>query len=558
MQKWERRLRLWSGLVVALFVIPHITNHALGLVSMEAMEATRKVLAVIWAGPPGGLFLLLAFLTHFLLSLLALFKRSTIRMPSWEALQIGLGIAIFPMILAHIAGTAVAGQMLGFDPNYEYVITALWVAAPGKGIQQTIVLVVVWAHMCVGLHFWLRIYDWYRKYSLYFYTAAVLIPVLSLLGFARIGRELAEKAANDPGFLGRVFEPITKSDPDMVSGILSIEFNGWIVFAVLVGIVFLGRIGRRIYRNRHGIYRIELEDGRHVSAPVGTTILDALRDSGIDHAAVCGGRGRCTTCRCHVGTATEHLHMPGEVEQKALNRVGADPEVRLACQTRPRRDLSIRPLLPPNATARDAGRPGGIQGREQEVACMFIDLRGSTKLGEEKLPYDVLFILNQFFAEMAAALSETEGHYSQFTGDGLMALYGLKGTVGEACRNAVEGAIAMFDKLDTLNERLVGEVKEPLKMGIGIHAGEAIVGTMGPPTAQTFSAIGDNINIAARLESLTKEYGVRLVISHAALSKGGLALPDHPQRQAEVRGRDETIAIYAIDDPRDIKRLADA
>lgn len=558
MQKWERRLRLWSGLIVALFVIPHIFNHALGLISLEAMEAMRKVLAVIWAEPPGGPFLLLAFLVHFLLSLFALFKRSTIKMPSWEALQIGLGIAIFPMILAHVAGTAVAGLMLGFDPNYEYVIASLWVVAPGKGLQQTLVLIIVWGHMCVGLHFWLRLYAWYRDWAIYLFSAALLLPVLSLLGFARIGRELAEKAAEDSGYLSRVFEPISKSDPDMVSSILAIEFNGWLVFGGLVGLVILGRIGRRFYRNRHGIYRIELEDGRNVSAPVGTTILDALRDSGIDHAAVCGGRGRCTTCRCHVGAAVDHLHMPGEVEKTALDRVGADREVRLACQTRPRRDLSIRPLLPPNASARDARRPGGIQGREQEVACMFIDLRGSTKLGEAKLPYDVLFILNQFFAEMAAALAETEGHYSQFTGDGLMAIYGRKGDIKEACRNAIQGAAAMFDKLDELNERLKREVKEPLQMGVGIHAGEAIVGTMGPPTAQTFSAIGDNINISARLESLTKEYGCKLVISADAISKAGLDLPDHSQRQAEVRGRDETIAIYAIDDPRVILIPEDA
>ena len=66
---------------------------------------------------------------------------------------------------------------------------------------------------------------------------------------------------------------------------------------------------------------------------------------------------------------------------------------------------------------------------------MFIDLRGSTKLGEDKLPYDILFILNQYFAEMSAALNETDGHYAQFSGDGLMALYGLKGSIEAGCRD---------------------------------------------------------------------------------------------------------------------------
>ena len=113
----------------------------------------------------------------------------------------------------------------------------------------------------------------------------------------------------------------------------------------------------------------------------------------------------------------------------------------------------------------------------------------------------------------------------------------------------------MANKLDELNERLKRELKEPLQMGVGIHCGEAIVGTMGPPTAQNFSAIGDNINIAARLESLTKEFGCFLVVSENAVTKAGIDLSDYPQRQADVRGRDESIAVYAVEDPRAIAAL---
>jgi adenylate cyclase len=241
--------------------------------------------------------------------------------------------------------------------------------------------------------------------------------------------------------------------------------------------------------------------------------------------------------------------MPEELEQKALKRVNAELEVRRACQTKPRRDLSIRPLLPPNATARDANRPGGIQGREQKVAVMFLYLRGSTKLGEGKLPYDVLFILNQFFAEMSEALLETDGHYAQFAGDGLMALYGIESGVDQGCKDAVKGAINMTERLASLNERLAREIKEPLKMGIGVHCGDAIVGTMGPPTAQNFSAIGDDVNVSARLESLTKEYGVPFIISETAANCAGLDVTGLPQYEADVKGRDGDITIYTVADP---------
>ncbi|HAJ23040.1 MAG TPA: ferredoxin, partial [Rhodospirillaceae bacterium] len=97
----------------------------------------------------------------------------------------------------------------------------------------------------------------------------------------------------------------------------------------------------------------------------------------------------------------------------------------------------------PTATAKDGQQLGGLEGEERRVTSLFIDIRASTKLAEEKLPYDVLFILNQFFSEMSSAITETNGHYAQFNGDGLMALYGLMGTEEDGARSALKGARAM-------------------------------------------------------------------------------------------------------------------
>ena len=147
---------------------------------------------------------------------------------------------------------------------------------------------------------------------------------------------------------------------------------------------------------------------------------------------------------------------------------------------------------------------------------------------------------------------ETNGHYAQFSGDGLMALYGLKSDVNQGCRDAIDGAISMNERLGRLNKRLQNEIKEPLRMGIGIHCGDAIVGTMGPPTAQNFSAIGDDINVTARLESLTKEYNVPLIISESAAISAGLDVSALPRHEAEVRGRDGAIAIYTVTEPENL------
>ena len=236
---------------------------------------------------------------------------------------------------------------------------------------------------------------------------------------------------------------------------------------------------------------------------------------------------------------------PQALEAAALERVGAPSSVRLACQARPTADLSIAPLVSASGN-REHYQPGGVQGREQEVAAMFVDLRASTRLNEARLPYDVVFILNQFFAEMSSALQETDGHYAQFAGDGLMALYGLKSDLPTACRQALAGAVAMERRLQRLNERLADELAEPLRIGIGIHCGEAIVGTMGPPSSPNLSAIGDNINIAARLEGMTKDFQCTLVASEATLVNAGIPVQGWPRHEAPVRGREEPVTVYAI------------
>ena len=104
----------------------------------------------------------------------------------------------------------------------------------------------------------------------------------------------------------------------------------------------------------------------------------------------------------------------------------------------------------------------------------------------------------------------------------------------------------MLRRVDKLNDSMKSEIDEPLRVGIGIHGGEAIVGIMGPPTTPIISAIGDNVNVAARLESLTKEFGCAMVISETVAEGAGIDLTRFPRHEAETRGRAATIAVYAI------------
>jgi len=307
-------------------------------------------------------------------------------------------------------------------------------------------------------------------------------------------------------------------------------------------------VRRRIHESRRPPV-LAHPSGQRLPILPGATVLETLRDHGIPHASVCGGRARCTTCRIQVSRGLESLAPPNELEAKALARIAATPGMRLACQIRPTADIAVTPLCAADASAADGYVPGGLEGAERLITVMFVDLRGSTTLGEAKLPYDVLFILNRFFYEMKQSLEATNGHYSQFTGDGLMALYGLHAadpTTGPG--EALRGAREMLMRVERLNRELKDELPHPLVIGIGIHYSEAIVGAMGPPRSQIITAIGDTVNTTARLESLTKEYGCPVIISRRAAEVAQLDLAGHKLHDAPVKGRVQSVQFIAMPD----------
>jgi adenylate cyclase len=262
--------------------------------------------------------------------------------------------------------------------------------------------------------------------------------------------------------------------------------------------------------------------------------------------SVCGGRARCTTCRVLITDAAGELPDPAELEAAALRRIGAPTDVRLACQLRPDVDLRVQPLLHPSLVTTTHHAAGEDFGEEREVTILFVDIRGSTSLAETRLPYDVVFLLNSLFAALAEAVEDSGGYYSNFTGDGLMALFGLDVKKGVGAKAALRCALSMFERLDSLNQRLVGELETPLEIGIGIHTGQAIVGRMGPPKTPIISAVGDSVNTAARLERMTRELGVPLVVSAETLRAAGLDTSGG-LTQVSLRGRIATMPVSALD-----------
>ena len=542
-----RRVRLATGLVLFAYVFTHLINHAVGIVSLSAMEAGRMWFLALWRNPVASLALYGSLLVHFGLALWALYQRRSLRMPVGEALQLVLGLAIPPLLTMHAVGTRLGYEWFGADATYSRLLLLFWQQRPELGLSQATLLIVVWTHGCIGLYFWLRLKPWYPRYGSGLAVIAVLVPVLSLLGFADAGREVLRLAAQ-PGWIEQT---LAAAKVPNAGASASLEHTTQIILTIYTATVLLtlvARLLRVVYEQHSDSVRIRYPDGRTVAAPRGFSVLEASRLEHIPHASVCGGRGRCSTCRIRVVRGLESLPPPRTAERVVLKRIGAAPNVRLACQLRPTKDLTVIPLLPATATARGGdARPDYTAGQEREICVLFADLRDFTGFSERKLPYDVVFFLNRYLETMSHAVEDAGGVPNQFTGDGVMALFGIESGPEQGSRDAIRAGAAMVRGLTEMSAGLAEELAEPLRMGIGIHTGHTVVGRMGSGVAMYLTAVGDTVHVASRLQDLTKQYRCQLIISEPAAQRAGIDVSAFPRYELTVRNRTEPIAIRTIE-----------
>jgi adenylate cyclase len=542
-----RRLRIITGLILFAYLTTHFINHALGLISLAAMEAGRWWFLALWRNPLGTFALYGALLTHFTLALVALYRRRHLKMPALELTQLVLGLSIPPLLVSHIVGTRLAHEWFDITDSYTRVLLTLWQARPELGARQSLVLAIAWIHGCIGLHYSWRLRPSYPRLAPWLLAAAVLLPTLALLGFAQAGREVAARAVT-PAAIAEILRE--------TGGATAVqrEHLERVREAILAGVglslagVLIARLVRQA-RARRLLYHVSYPGDRQVAVALGTTVLEASRLAGIAHASVCGGRGRCSTCRVRIVRGLDELPPPAPDEQRVLRRIGAPPNVRLACQLRPVRSLAVTLLLPAGATAR-AGFPQPAQhaGQEREVTVLFADLRQFTRFAEGRLPYDVVFLLNRYFDTVGGAVERCGGVANQFTGDGVMALFGVDGEPADGCRAALAAAGEIVRSLDALTSELGDELPAPLRIGIGLHAGPAVVGQMGHGVARYLTAVGDTVHVASRLQDLTKEYDCQLVLSRSVAERAGLDVAALPRHAVSVRNRAEPVVIYVVTD----------
>ncbi|MCK1367198.1 adenylate/guanylate cyclase domain-containing protein [Bradyrhizobium sp. 62] len=552
-----RQVRLVCGVILFAYVVSHFLNHALGNISVDAMEIGVYYHTLFWQFLPVAITFYTAALTHMGLGIYALYQRRQFRWRTVEPLQLVLGLSIPALVMGHVIGVRLGQTLYGHQKLYPQELYLFFVAS-NRIWTMTILLLIAWVHGCIGIYFWLRLKPFFTRAAPYLLAAAVLIPTLSLLGVYQGGRSV-EVEADDGEWrthhltrrqVGTAAEATTL---DRITGGLTAGYLG------LLALALAARGVRALRERRGGMIALSYGNGKTVRVPKGLSVLEASLRHNVPHASVCGGRARCSTCRIRIIGDHDALPEPSQREAFVLTRVGtSDPSIRLACQLRPTSDLSFFQLFTAHTltASTQASTPARI-GQERYLVSLFVDMRGSTQLAEKRLPFDTVFIVNRFLGAVSQAVIENGGQPNQFVGDGMLALFGLSADPQTACRQALKAAAGIARQIDELNELLSHDLRQPIRFGIGIHGGEVIIGDIGYRDHIVFTALGDAVNVAARLQDMTKTLACEAIVSEEVRRTAGLADDALPQQEVAIRGRDEPMAVRVVADARELSALVD-
>ncbi len=535
---WRQRLRLLSGLILFAFCLSHFLNHALGIISFQAMDKASAWHYWVWRSMAGETVLILSALTHVCLALWRTSRRRTLKIPRWEFAQLVLGLYIPWTLIPHVATTIGLAKEFGFSPTYEQMLTLLW---PEKAFMQGVLLLVVWTHAMIGLHFWLRLYPLYRRLQGAALAFAVSVPVLALWGFIEGARRLS---------LSReVRLQVTDDQTQWVNGLT--DTARAVVFGLILislGVVLVRYLARRFTPGISVTYPGDLK----VRAVPGPTLLEISRMKDIPHASVCGGRARCSTCRVKVLEGAQHLGKPEAAEAAVLARISAGENIRLACQIRPHHDVSVQPLVPVKAGAGNSEHLGDAYhwGVEQDVVVMFVDLRNFTRITESQLAYDVVYLLNNYLDQSSAAIRAEGGFVDKFIGDGIMAIFGMETDTGTGARQALRACRRIEGVMKALEADKGPQFRDPIRLGIGLHLGPAILGRIGAAGTSRakggLTALGDVVNTASRLEAENKAHDSFLAVSKAVIDAAHAGIPGAETAEITLRGKEIPLQIFTM------------
>src|SRR5262245_53883275 len=292
-----------------------------------------------------------------------------------------------------------------------------------------------------------------------------------------------------------------------------------------------------------------LPDKREFELSPGETVLEGALRAGIPHAHACGGHAKCSTCRIWILEGLERCEQRSENEKALSMKLGFGPEVRLACQTRLSGNVKLRRLVLDDAdleiTSQLAKERLGRCGESKAIAVLFCDIRDFTAFSQTLSSYDAMFVLNQYFHQIVEIIERNKGYVDNFIGDGVMALFGIDDD-SRAPLRAVNAALEILNTIDRLKPYMDAMYSRHFDVGIGIHYGEAVIGSVGSRKRERLTAIGDTVNIANRIERANKEAGTRLLVSENLYEQVKESAIAKDFVRVKLRGTSDRITLYEI------------
>jgi adenylate cyclase len=297
---------------------------------------------------------------------------------------------------------------------------------------------------------------------------------------------------------------------------------------------------------------LDFIDDKPVKTDSDTPILQASLSAGINHTHICGGRMRCSTCRVLVSEGLENIRPRNAREARLAAIKGFSPDVRLACQSTATGDVQLKRLVLDDDDISQAiheGRAGiNVVGREIDATILFADIRSFTAFSEKSLPYDIVHILNRYFDAIGGAIDSYGGYIDKYMGDGIMAIFGLEhGHDEHHAILAMRSAKAMLEAVKEFNVYLKKRYSHEFRIGIGIHTAPAIVGELGFRKKTEFTAIGDTVNTASRIESLNKLAGTTALVSEATYLLVKYKFKWRKGYTAPVKGKELPVKVFEPD-----------
>lgn len=187
-----------------------------------------------------------------------------------------------------------------------------------------------------------------------------------------------------------------------------------------------------------------------------------------------------------------------------------------------------------------------LGGEERELTVLFSDVRGFTQRAETIAPRELVSLLNELFEPLTRAIFEERGTLDKYIGDAVMALYNAPQLTPDHAARACATALRFVSAVDELNLRLAGRGLAPLELGVGLNTGLAVVGNMGSSIRFSYTAMGDAVNVASRLEALTRHYGVRIIVSDSTRSQAGPGFVYRELDLVQPKGRAHAVRIFEL------------